>query len=224
MAFSVPGVFVQEKNKLHTVSTWHELWEVRIETAVGTVANIVGHTSAVVFDGVTYQPFPISRAEFTVSNDGTLVDTTVTISNVDRAVQSLLETSDNYFRGQTVIYRLVNSATLATTTAVITERFRVGMVELSPITATFHLGHVNLYDQTFPGNRFIRGRCRWVYGSADCGYDKTQSGAISASCDKTLNGAAGCTAHGANEVTNGKPRLHPLRFGGFPSIPRGPYV
>lgn len=218
MPHEVASVFVQEKNKLHTTSSWLELWEIRLSATDAIM--VVGHTEGVTFGSQTYSPFPISRAEFTVDNDGSLIDTTVTISNVDRAVGVLTE--QDYLRGRTVIYRLTNSALLATSTAVITERFVVGVVDISIMAATIHLGHANLLEQPFPGARYMRSRCRWVYGSTPCGYDATRSGAI-ADCDKTLNGDNGCVVHGDDEVTAGKPRLHPLRFGGFPSIPRGPY-
>ena len=219
MAFATTSAFIQEKNKLHTSSAWVELWELRLNAT--QVANLTGHTAAVVFGGITYSPFPISRAEFTTDNEGNLIDTTVAVSNVDRAAQVLLDA--DYFRGYTAIWRLTNTALIADSAAVITERFRIGAVDLDPIWVTFHLGHVNLIDVGFPGSRFLRSRCRWVYGSTDCGYDTTRSGAI-ATCDKTLNGANGCTFHGDEEVTNGKTRRHPLRYGGCPGIPRGPYL
>ena len=57
-----------------------------------------------------------------------------------------------------------------------------------------------------------RVRCSYGYKSAACGY----TGGLD-DCDKTYDGPMGCTQHGIDEHARGAPKIHPERFGGFPS-------
>ena len=40
-------------------------------------------------------------------------------------------------------------------------------------------------------------------------------------CDKTVDGTAGCQVKGSNEVLRGFTRNHPRFFGAFPAVPLG---
>lgn len=204
------------RNELNSTAAWIELWEVRASDT--EVFNITSNLETVLFDSVTYYPFPITRAEIDRDSVGNITDVRVSIANIDRLVQARIETGE--LLGRTVILRLVNSAILATAANAYTERFEILDATATDIAVTFRLGKTNLFDKPFPANRFTRTRCGWVYGGAECGYDTTRSGALS-TCAKTL---ADCTLHGDDEATAGKPRHHPLRFGGFPGIMKGPYA
>lgn len=69
-------------------------------------------------------------------------------------------------------------------------------------TATWQLGAENPLTLPVPARKQMRDRCQWRYKSGDCGY----TGGI-ATCDLSLDGPNGCTAH--NNVEH---------FGGYPGI------
>ena len=197
-------------------SAWVELWELRSSDTEKFC--ITSNIEAVIFDSVTYSPFPMSRAEFERDAVGAITSASVSIANIDRVIQARLEA--NELHGRTVVYRLVNTAITASASDCYVERFEILDAVADALTVTFRLGKQNLFDRPFPANRFMRTRCGWVYGSTECGYDTTRSGAL-ATCAKTVSD---CETHGDDEVTAGLVRNHPRRFGGFPGIMKGPYA
>lgn len=81
---------------------------------------------------------------------------------------------------------------------------------------TFRLERANFFSRQAPQDRYIAGRCRWEFGSPECGYIINDVAAFT-SCPKTVDA---CVARGADHASRGLPVLHPRRFGGFPGIPR----
>ena len=75
----------------------------------------------------------------------------------------------------------------------------------------------NLYQLQFPPFIHSRRRCRWIFGSAECGYNTEVAGAGFSTCNKTLEN---CEERGDDEVAQGFARAHPARFGAFTGIPR----
>jgi phage-related protein len=214
-----PSVFVEEKHKLHSAESWLELWEVQLDAT--DCLRIVGNPDVVTLGGVDYMPAPIQRVEIKRDSQGVVQQVQVSILDVTGVVVGYLEAGQ--LVGKTVIYRLVNTADLTDESFSFSERFEILDAIATPAVVTFRLGQLNLFEQPFPKNRFTRTRCRHLYGSDDCAYDTTRSGAI-ADCDLTLHGANGCIVHGDDEVSAGKPRRHPLQFGGQPSLLKGPYA
>jgi len=207
---------VASLNLLHNEQAWLECWEFQIDDS--TSVCIVNNPTTVRVDGTNYEPFPISRAEIRETLAGVVQELVVTVSAVDQAIVALLESGD--LIDKRVKLTLANEANLAASDAIVTT-FRIIAASTTDTTVTLRLGQHNLLDVQVPKVRAIRSRCRHVYGGAFCGYDTTRAGAI-ATCDYTLDGANGCTVHGDDEVDAGLPRRHPLRFGGFPGILRGP--
>ena len=213
------AAFQSKRLLLNTDTSFLELWEFRY--SVGTGAFITSNPDPVVFAGVTYSPYPIGRTEIEKDSQGNISDLFVSVANVNRFVTGIA-----YDVGGTVaILRIVNSALLSTAADCLTERFYVQDVQIGDVFATIRLGVKNPFEIDFPSNKFQRARCRWLprYGGNECGYDTTVSGALS-TCDGTISGANGCTVHGNTEAAAGKPRIHPLRFGGFISIMKGPFA
>lgn len=202
---------------LNSSNAWLELWELRLNDTDGYF--VTSNYEAVTFAGVTYSPFPIGRAEIEQRKDGTITEVSVTVCNVDRVIEQQGET----LAGKVVILRVVNEAHLSTSSDCYQFRFIVEGVSANEIAATLRLSTVNLIGEVFPRNRFHRTRCGWVFGSTECGYDTTRSGALT-TCDHSLSGANGCTVHGDDEVSAGLPRLHPLRFDGEPSLLKGAFA
>lgn len=206
---------------LNSSDTWAELWEIRYDPNGINGYFVTSNSEAITFAGVTYSPFPIARAEIVKDQAGNVQEVQVSVANVSRVMGGQVAN----LNGCTVILRIVNTANVATAADCYTERFTVQGIDIDEANCVLHLGAVNPYSLDFPGNRFQRGRCRWLprYGGTECGYDATRSGAL-ADCDGTLDGANGCIAHGTDELSAGRPRIHPLRFGAFPGILKGPFA
>jgi lambda family phage minor tail protein L len=204
------------RDTMNTTASWLYLWEIR--SSDSEAFYLTDNNESVVFAGTTYFPFPISKPQIERDSEGNITDITVAVSNIDRSISAKLENGG--LLGQTVILRIVNSAFLATSTDAYTHRFKIMDATCDDLWATFRLGQTNLFTVQFPSNRFMRTRCRWRYGSTECGYNTARSGAL-VTCAKTLDD---CDDHGDDEVTAGLTRMHPLRFGGFPSIMKGPFA
>lgn len=212
-----------QRQRLLTESNeaWVELWELRYDESGGNGAFITANPEPVTLAGVTYSPFPIGRATIERNLDSNNTEITVAICNVDLFMAGIARD----LGGTTAILRIANTAYLSSLADVREYRFTVKDVAISDITAELRMSVPNPLEFDFPSERCNRTRCAWLahYGGTECGYDTTRSGALS-TCDGTLDGPNGCTAHGADEAAAGKPRKHPLRFGGFPSILKGPYA
>lgn len=203
-----------ERLRLNNDGAWVELWT--IQTGTSTAMYVTSNNESVTFGGNRYDPYPMTRAEIERDSDGNISDVTVTVSNVGREIT----TNASALRGKSVTLNITNTNYLSSSYSY---TFTIKDITLSDVFATIRLGSVNLLTLDFPRERFMRTRCGWVFGSTGCGYDTTRSGALS-TCDQTLNGSNGCVAHGTDEVSAGRPRLHPLRFRGFPGIMKGPFA
>lgn len=204
---------------LNSSATWAELWTVQVTDS--TARRITSNTESVTFDGYTFTPYPISRAEITRGSKGEITSVSIVVPCLTQIDYSRL--SD--LRGRRAMLQQVNTAALSSSSNCYQYNFIIQSVVVRDFLATVVLGGTNLNTISVPAQRINRTRCRWLprYGEAECGYDTTRSGALS-SCDGTLDGANGCTAHGTDEVAAGRARLHPLRFGGEPDVAKGPYA
>lgn len=205
--------------QLNSSETWAELWTIQVSDS--TARRVTSNTESVTFGGYTFTPYPISRAEITRGSKGEIVYVSVVVpclTQIDYARLSDL-------RGRRAILQQVNTADLSDAANCYQYNFIIQSVVVRDFLATVVLGGTNLNTISIPAQRINRTRCRWLprYGEAECGYDTTRSGALS-TCDGTLDGANGCSAHGDDEVAAGRARLHPLRFGGEPDVAKGPYA
>ena len=222
MPTTITGALIEQAMALHGGGSWVDLWEIRIGTSDPTDAFLIcEHPTPITFDGQTYEPFPIRRDEDTVGLDGNVAETKVTVSNIDRAIQARLQVGE--LLGATAVRRLVNTSALASGANVLRFDYTILSADVSDVAAVFTLGIANPVNRDFPSRRYQRNRCDHVYGGPACGYDTTRAGAI-ATCDRSVLGAIGCTAHGDDEEAAGLPRRHPMNFNGEPSILRGPYA
>ncbi len=189
-----------EKNKLDSTSAWLPLVSVEVDST--TILRLVPNPTTIVFRGETYVSFPLQIDQVTQDAKGGLHEVSVSVSNVTREVSAYLELHD--LRGARVTILYVNSTALSDPDVVVLEeQYQVVEIrEKGEQFVTFILGHDRINSHQFPGGRFLRDNCRWIYKSVECGY-----GGGLASCDKLLEGPNGCRAH-ANVP----------RFGGFPLL------
>ena len=191
---------ITEKNKLAATSAWLPLLAVQVDDS--TTIRLVPNPTVVVFRGESYNPAAVRIDKVAQDNKGGLHEVDVSLSNVTREVGAYVELHD--LRGARVEILYVNSANLADDEAVVLEeRYEIMSIQVKGREfVTFSLGHDRISQHQFPSGRFLRDNCRWIYKSLQCGY----AGGL-ASCDKILEGANGCRAHG-----------NVPRFGGFPLL------
>lgn len=216
--------YVTAKNTMHSTAPWVWLFSVDLDGTNGM--NVCAYDRSLTVGGVVYSPFPIGVAGLTRDAEGNLPRPIVVVSNVSREIAGYLEAGSVLDRNVTL------SQVLSTdlTTSIPWGTFTVTHATLALAVATFTLGVYALLDAPLPARRFARGRCDYVYGASECLYNTALANLIAATrpnfdgttCDLSLEGGNGCRAHGENEAANGSAVFHPLRFGGHPSIPRGP--
>ena len=216
---NVPSIAFLEKNLLATGERFVWLYEVEVPTSTPTRYRFVRDNEAVTFRGNVYSPFPITHNETKADDRGNLPTVELTVSNVSRELMSNLNTYGGLV-GQPVRLILTHALAIVTGEDIWQHDYKIIKTTANETAVTATLGDLNLYDAKIPAQRMMRFYCRHQYMDAFCGYAVDSSHAnFLASCDKTLEGANGCKAHGISEAAAGIPSIPPERFGGFPGIP-----
>ena len=208
-----------EKNLLATGGQWLWLYEIEVPTDPPTRYRFVRTQEQVTFRGNIYYPFPITHTVMRQTDSGDVPTITMTASNVSREIIATLESHQGLI-GQPARIILANMDSLSTGQGAIEQDFRIMTMTAKEEACAATLGDFSLYEQFFPAQRLMRHFCRHQYRSAGCGYAVPSSDAnYLATCDKSYDGANGCTVHGTSETAAGVAVVHPERFGGFPGIP-----
>tara|TARA_Y100000310_G_scaffold336739_1_gene422112 strand:- start:20565 stop:21254 length:690 start_codon:yes stop_codon:yes gene_type:complete len=215
----VDAFFMAEKNLLATGNQWIWLYEIEVPTEPITRYRFVRTQEQVTFRSNVYYPFPITHTVMRDTESGDLPSITLTVSNVSREVLGTLESYQGLI-GQPVRILLTNMGALLTDNAIIEHDFRILTMTATEEACAAQLGDISMYESYFPRQRMMRQFCRHQYRTAPCGYAVDEADAnYLATCDKSLDGANGCTIHGDSETAAGVAVVHPNRFGGFPGIP-----
>lgn len=223
MPETLDAALVTAKNALLQSAAW--IWLVRADIDGTNGAFICSSDASVTYGGNVYSPYPM-RVEGFESNDDTIPYLTLVVSNAGGEISTRLEAG--YLLGRTVKILLVSRSDV--TKAMNLGTYYVDEATLTDDECAFALGTRLRLDATFPNVRQNRTRCSYVYGSTSCGYIVALPNLISgnypdfdgASCDFSLDGGNGCTAHGLNEAATGTAVRHPGRWGGEHGIPKGP--
>ncbi|HOY09619.1 MAG TPA: DUF2163 domain-containing protein [Candidatus Omnitrophota bacterium] len=189
--------FIQELNKKYKAPIY--LYTVINYNGLGEDLNYSAWNEDVVFDGVTYEAFPISHDLIGENSDLEIDLVKVTISNISRLMQSYLEDFD--WRGKDFRIRMVFKDLLASPDDKIDFIYTIDSYSADQKSVTITLlPRVNVMNVTVPARIYSRNSCQWDFGSEECGYSGEGG-----PCNKTK---ASCKA-----LNNYR------RFGGFPSIP-----
>lgn len=191
-----------EKNKIASGNTFLLLLEIQLVNAdtglnVDTI-YVVNNNENVVYDLNTYVAYPFDLE--LKQESGGMPQITLTAIDYQKVLLGHLNSLSGA-SGSMVIMRIVNSGDLSAEPE-IEERFNILTAQSNNFAISLTLGAENYLRRNFPTRNQMQDRCRWRYKSSECGY----VGAMG-TCDLSLQGANGCTAHG-NE----------LRFGGFPGL------
>lgn len=224
MPSTITSAVVDAKNELHNLSPWLWIFEVVLDDS--EAIRVAGFDAEVTHRGQTYRPFPVAIGIQSRDRQGILQEAEVRISNIGAFVSNFLEAGQ--ILGEKCTVRLVSEE--EPDDVAFEAVYEVLKATVSIDAAVFRLAHHGLMDSPLPAQLFNRTRCRHRYGRAGCQYNTALPNAISGSnpsfdpstCDLTLDGPNGCRAHGDNEVANGAPRHHPMLWGGFRGIPKGP--
>jgi lambda family phage minor tail protein L len=217
---TISSTALAEAQKLHSTDPFVWCYEIEIPTDPPTRYRFVAnYPSTITFRGNTYYPFPVAHSVVRSDVDGSLQSTTLSMSNVTKLIVSTLDTYEGLI-GQPVRIMLVNTLELTSGRAAIEDDYTIETTAVDQEAVTARLALYNLYAVNFPGNRLMRGHCRFQYRGPECGYVVPESAGGLTSCDKSYDGPNGCIVHGTNENANGYTKRHPQRFGGFPGIPR----
>lgn len=221
---------VTTKNLLHSTSAW--IWLFELDLGGTTGFRLCAHDQNVTVGSLLYIAFPMQMHIERRSASGELPNFEITIGNAGREIITYLEAGQVLDR--TLRMKAVYSNDLAT--VIDFGRASVLSCVVGTNTATLRVGSYLISQHEIPARVWMRGRCPYLYAGAECAFAKTaalawsgyaafvasHSGFNASSCDLTLDGANGCRVHGVMELAAGLPHHHPLRYGGNPSIPRGP--
>lgn len=221
--------YVTKKNLLQSGDGW--AWLIEIQYDASTAFRITSHDADISHGGHTWSPFRVQVAAVAKDGEGVLPEFDLTVGNISREFGQAIEAG--YLLDREVRIMLINVGVsydeASSSNQVHLVTFTVIGASVSYEEATLHLGKPNLNEAPFPSQRYVRSKCRWVFGGAGCGFDTSLTYQTptsypnfdSTTCDYGLATANGCRAHGAAQDASGLPVLHPKRFGGFKDIPRG---
>lgn len=218
MVKDIPLAATYIKNRLDSEIPLVWLYEVRTKSNPPKMIRLTSETSLVTYNGNAYYPAPITHAGIEATSEGDLPQVEVTIGNASLEVAAILEASDGLI-GQQIRVTVAAKTLLADTSAAIFEEADIVSASMSSDTLTIRASARNAFRSAFPPFRYTRRKCRWLYGSTECGVDLDQTdGFTLTECPGYTLSA--CVAVGDAEVAAGRPRLHPERGGFFPAIPR----
>lgn len=180
----------------------------------------------IVFNGITYEPWPITGSGFALNGQGSLPTPTFTIWNGGGVVsQTVMQYADlvgaQVTRTRTH-HKFLDGMPLANPAQVYPiDIYRIGRKtgEDDDVVSFSLVCNFDLNGATLPSRQVIQNSCPWIYKSAECSWvpiagfyfdsnDAPTSGPTTDVCSQQLSG---CECRFASQGAN--PRLP---FGGFP--------
>jgi phage-related protein len=191
----------------------------KIMVAPGVYVRVVRNNSDVAFDAgdgfgsQTFTAFPFELDVVEETSQGQLPSVNLKVSNVNLALQALMETYDGGV-GSTITMYVVDTAN-PTGESDLSMVFQATEAFSDPNWITFTLGAESPLRRLFPRFLFIANHCIWLiaYKGENCLY----AGGL-ASCDGTLDGPNGCRVHANQGRYGGVPGVDSAGFRGASSI------
>jgi phage-related protein len=179
---TLTAALITEKNKLTSGSPWITLLLVEVDSTTTLYYAIYPHD--VTFASQTYTAFNATVEAVSETAQGKLDTLRVHVANVTRVISAYVES--NNMLGKNVTVRVVHADHLSSSSDKVDFKYRVNRVYVTDQVATFELGHEDLMRHQLPRQRYLRGRCRFVYGDAHCTYPDDE---FSACTKQTLKDA-----------------------------------
>lgn len=212
------------KNQLETEDPF--IWLFEFEVGDGTRYRLTNFTERVEFGEdetgtpLVYYPAPIAHSGIEQSGEGDIPSIKVSIATGGAFWLTSVIDDEGGLINQRARVIVISSRELDNPTAAVIEDARVVSAAMNNKSVTLVLSAFNIFKARLPRFLYSRRRCRWIFGSGECGYNVQATGAGFTDCGYTLED---CEARGDDELANANVgvRHHPERFGGFPGIPRG---
>ena len=165
-----------------------------------------------------WQPFNFDISPIEQTREGDLPSIQLSVDNTGRVLMPILHSGDALEGNPVTIYMVPRSGIgiAAPTHQYQKFEFQIAGVSADSESVTFKLERANFFARQAPQDRYVARRCRWQFGSDNCGYI-INTGAAYTACNKTITD---CTIRGADHLSRGLAVVHPGRFGGFPGIPK----
>lgn len=210
---NIPAAWQGKIRKIDQHYPWRWLYRIEADKndSVRTVFQIHAGQEQVTFGSATWYPVPMEQGELVQSGDGALPSLVLNISNVAGTLAPYFHVGEG-FMGRPVEVYLVN---LEDTTDFLKHDMVVAGAALTATTAALLLEMPNLLQRLVPFDRYHPQRCRWGFGSRECGYVINEFAAFT-TCNKSLSD---CVARGDDMAARNLPRTQPARFGAFAGIP-----
>lgn len=195
MARSANSDFKEEKNALSNKPIY--LYTIYDYDGIANNLYFAEYPSEILFDGITYSPFPITFDSIPENNKGQIDSVTVQVSNISRLIQSYLEAYN--IKGKQVSIKLVWADQLDDIDNYIEDIYYIDSYSADQKNVTFVLtSKFDVLNIDLPFRRVNRNHCSWVFKGTECGYAGGES-----TCNKTFQRC--------KELNNS------TRFGAFPS-------
>lgn len=189
--------FIESKNK-QTINILR-LYTLHDYDNAGANLYFAEYVDDVVFDGITYQKFPIHFQSITEHTGGEVDEVKIVLANVSREIEALLQNPLYTFKGKKVTITYVFADKLAETETKYQEVFFIDYYESDAKNATFTLSSkLDVYEAKLPGRTVIRTHCSWLFKGEECKYAGSET-----TCNRTLQR---CRA-----------LANTLNYGGFPA-------
>jgi len=206
---TLSSAYLAEKNKLSSSGAWIILIDLTLSDGT-THVRLAKNTDDIVWDGQTYQKFPLVIDDLKEEKGGEHTILNIRVGNVTRALMVYMEGEKGLVGCDCTLY-VVHSDNLGEANPAIEETFTVTSSHADNQWINVSLSAANLFQVQFPDNRYLRSWCRFKFNypvgtDVRCGY----TGDAYQECNKTL---ANCRLRFADSDT--------LPFGGFPGIPEG---
>ena len=164
----------------------------------GVDLNYAGWDTDIVFNGITYQKFPITHDEISENADGELPSTSAQISNISRLIEAYMQSYD--LRGKKVTIKMVYANLLDDPDCYVEFSAYIDSYTSNVKDVIFTLmSKLSVLGVQVPIGIFSKRRCQFIFKDTYCAY----AGAAT-ECDHSR---AACRALGNQQ-----------RFGGHPSI------
>jgi phage-related protein len=224
MSQPLTDVLTQRSRQLADEYPFVWLYEVEVPTSPPTRYRLTNYDKEIAFDTTTlgaplvYTPFPCVQTPVTKNAEGDLPQIQLQVGNDSLVLREILEEHDGLV-GQPVVIKLLHLLERENPSSALRFDGQIVACKVAQDRTTWNISALSLAQATLPGQRYIRGHCRFRYGDERCGYDLTNASLSGPypTCDKTLSA---CEARGVLQQSLGLPVRHPGRFGGWPGIPR----
>jgi phage-related protein len=154
------------KNQLYSDEPWIMLFELELDD--NEYLRLAAYPDRIIWDDKDWTPFPCVVEGITEESSGRRDTVQVHVANVDRMISAYVENND--LLGKTVTLYIVYREHLEVTDDILSFSFRINRIELCATTATFQLGHEDLFNMVLGHQRYCRDKCRFVFRDACCNY------------------------------------------------------